>query len=716
MKIRFFLLVSLVLGSLAQGREPVTPEVAARTPSPLPMGSVVWSPDGDRFVYKKDQKIHQFQLGDGEDTLLVNLGAMKVAAVEPVQPERFVWKNRRVRESTIQWFPDGARLLLKVQGDLFVYRIEERSWDQLTETSDDETDPKLSPDGRLVTFLRGPDLYSLEIASGKVRRLTRDGSDTIGNGRLDWVYPEELDLGTAHWWSPDSRHVSYLQFDTSRIILYPHADLTEVQAVAEPQRFPKAGTPNPDVRLGVVRANGGRTRWLEEADGDDEILARVAWLPDSSGLLIQKMDRIQTRLALIQVPLRGEARVILEETDDAWINIADDLRVFSDSSRFLWSSERSGFRHLYLYTLDGNLQRQLTRGEWEVTGVDGLDEQAGAVYFTSTESSPLERRLYTVNLNGDKKRQITTEPGVHSISMAPDTEHFIDSWSSMTEPPRRVLRDSDGDKVRLLAGPDRKTAERYELMPQEVLEIKAPDDALLYARIVRPPGFDPRKKYPAVVIVYGGPHSQTIVNSWGGADLKQALAHAGFVVWQLDNRGSAGRGHEWETKLYRRFGKYELQDQVTGVRHLIEMGFVDPDRVGIHGWSYGGFMTLYALCQAPDDFAAGVAGAPVTDWRNYDTIYTERYLGLPSENEAAYRKSSPVHLAGKLDGDLLLVHNIEDDNVLFQHTLQMAAALQNAGKLFNMMVYPQKAHGVSGPEKKHLYRTMVEFFVDTLGE
>jgi len=298
--------------------------------------------------------------------------------------------------------------------------------------------------------------------------------------------------------------------------------------------------------------------------------------------------------------------------------------------------------------------------------------------------------------------------------MAPGSAFYLASFSNLATPPRRTLHRNDGAEWAVFQESDRKPLETYDLLPAEILPVKAADGALLYARLLKPAGFQPGRKYPAILLVYGGPHAQTVRNAWSGLALDQVLAHRGFVVWQLDNRGSAGRGHRWEAEVFRNFGAKELEDQKTGLRHLLSLGFVEASRIGIHGWSFGGYMTLYSLLNAPDLFAAGIAGAPVTDWRNYDSIYTERYMGLPSENPQGYRRSSPVHSAENLKARLLLIHNFEDDNVLFQNTLQMAAALERAGKLFSMVVYPQKAHGVSGALRRHLNHTMLSFFEETL--
>jgi dipeptidyl-peptidase-4 len=420
---------------------------------------------------------------------------------------------------------------------------------------------------------------------------------------------------------------------------------------------------------------------------------------------------VQNRLDLVAADIAtGASRRLLRESSPHWVNVSDDLRFLAARNQFLWSSERDGFRHLYLYALDGTLVRQLTRGEWEVGEVSGVSEPKGEVYFTARAATTLEDHFYVVPLAGGVERRLTAPVRTHTISMSAGCEHYVDASSNLGEPVRRSIHRGDGSEWSVWVEADRKPLQEYEILPTELRVLKASDGATLYARLIKPAGFTPGRKYPAVVMVYGGPHSQTVRNAWAGANFDQALAHRGFVVWQLDNRGSGGRGHAWEAALYRRLGERELEDQKTGVRHLVSMGFVDPARVGIYGWSYGGFMTLNALMHAPETFKAGVAGAPVTDWRMYDTIYTERYLGLPEENPEGYRLSSVIHSAAKLKGALLLMHNFEDDNVLFQHTLRMADELQKAGKPFGMMLYPQKTHGVSGTAYKHLLETVAAFF------
>ena len=679
-------------------------------------GEPVWRPDGKAFVHEKDSSVFLYDLATKSDKELLSLSPLEQAARHGAPPRQFQWENRNVHEQPLQWSPPGDALLILAGGDLFYWHVSSGKWDQLTETPEPEQDPKLAPDGKTVAFRRSHDLYTLDLASHRETRLTSNGSSTLRNGELDWVYPEELELPTAYWWAPDSQSLAYLQFDVSREPLYPHEDLLGASPIYEPQRYPRAGDPNADVRLGVVQASGGATRWFDLGDTRDaNLLARVQWMPGSHSLAVERLNRVQNHLELLSVDVyTGEIRRILEERDPYWINVTDDFRFLKKGNEFLWSSERDGFRHLYLYEIGGKESRRLTRGDWEVTEVAGVDETQGIVYYVSSESSPLERQLYSVRLNGKGQKRLSVEPGTHSISMNPNCDYYLDTFSSLDQPPRRTLYTRDGAEWAVYRAPDRHLLDEYEVPRSELLAFRASDGVTLDARIIKPPGFRADRKYPAIVLVYGGPGAQAVRDAWQGVGQEQYWASRGFVVWEVDNRGSSGRGHAFESAVFRKLGPRELEDQKQGVEYLISLGFVDPARIGIHGWSYGGFMTLNCVLNAPSLFRAAIAGAPVTDWHNYDTIYTERYMGLPSQNVDGYRETALAPHAGELNAKLLLVLNLEDDNVLFQNTMQMANALEKAGKEFEMVLYPQKSHGVGGPLRRQLLETMTDFFERTL--
>jgi dipeptidyl-peptidase-4 len=543
-------------------------------------------------------------------------------------------------------------------------------------------------------------------------RLTSNGSDTLRNGGVDWVYPEELELRTAYWWSPDSAAIAYLQFDVSREPLYPHEDLRGREAIFEPQRYPQAGNNNPEVRLGVVAASGGTTKWLDVGDTVNAyLIARAGWAGDAQHVYAVRTNRVQNELEILRFDVAaGTREQVYWESDASWIDIEGEPVFLKDGRRFLWTSDRDRFRHLYLFSLDGGEPKQLTKGAWVVTDVSGVDEKEARVYFRSTEASPLERQLYSVGLDGSGKRRLTQGAGTHRISMAPEGGTFLDVFSSLTSPPEATLRKPDGAAIAVYRPADRRALEQLDLRPSEIVQFQGKSGTTFYAMLIKPAGFDPKKKYPVLVNVYGGPHAQAVRNAWPGVGIDQVFAQRGYVVWQMDNRGTGGRGHAFETPVFRKLGAVELADQRDGIEHLIAMGFVDAARIGVTGWSYGGFMTIDMLLEAGDVFRAGFAGAPVTNWLNYDTIYTERYMGLPKDNAAGYAATSLPPKAANLRGRLMIAHNLEDDNVLFQNTLQMISALEGAGKQFELALYPQKTHGVGGAAARQMEAATLDFF------
>ncbi len=719
MCLKFFAVASITIVFLPNAwaaKKPVTIDALVRGGAARRGGArVTWAGNGTQFIVNNHGTLSLYDVPSGKSRDITAMDKLDKAAEPTESSPVFDWTNRRVGESDIQWFADNKRLLVSAGGDLFAVDLANGNFDQLTKTAEAERDPKLSPDNKYVSFRRGSNLFTLEIASKKVTQLTTNGSDTLLNGQLDWVYPEELDLSTAHWWSPDSQHIAYLQFDIAHEPVFPQVSLLNQHGVLEPERYPKPGDPNAEVRLGIVPAQGGDTRWMNLGDPRGNLLARVAWLPNSREIAAEKLNRVQNKLDLLVANIEtGASRVLLHEEDPFWINVKGDLHFLNDGKRLLWTSERDGFRHLYLYGVDGSLEKQLTGGEWEVDEIAGVDEGHNRVFYTSSEASPLERQLYTISLDGTGKQRLTNGEGTHAISLSPTAAYYMDNYSGLTAPPRGTLYKADGTEVRAYREPDLKDANEYEILPTEIVTVKAVDGTPLYARLIKPAGFDPARKYPAVVMVYGGPGIQSIHNTWQGLSWDQVLAHKGFVIWQLDNRGSSGRGHKFESVIYHDMGAHELQDQKTGIEYLISLGFVDPKRLGLYGWSYGGYMTLYTLTNAPGLIKAGIAGAPVTNWRNYDSIYTERYLGLPENDEQGYKTSSAVTSAGNLQSKLLMIHNIEDDNVHFQNSVQMADAFEKAGKQFFMLVYPQKSHGVSGTARKQLLEETTAFFEENL--
>ena len=614
--------------------------------------------------------------------------------------------------------PDGTAVLLAGGGDLFLVRLADRQVRRLTATPANEDLAEFSPDARWVSFVRDNDLYVIELATGAETRLTDTGSAARRNGALDWVYEEELagrkPIGYA--WSPDSRWIAYLSLDDAKVPRYPIEDRLGVHPTTTQQYYPQPGDPNPVVGLSAVRVeaeNGVRSRrdavWN---GGNAEYVPRFGWTPDSRALWYELLDRPQRRLEMIREDVAsGVPATVFVERDAAWINLHDEQHFFADG-RLLWSSEAGGYRHLIVYGADGR-PRPITHGPWEVTSVDGVDEAAGWIYFTATEAGPLERQLYRVRADGRGFTRLSRDAGTHAADVAPGGAFILDTWSTVSRPPEMRVLAPDGRVLRVVQPVQAPLLSDFALGTTEFLAVEGEGGTTLHAALLKPAGFDPGRRYPVVVYVYGGPHAQVVRDAWGKqtALFHQVLAARGFLVFSLDNRGSAARGRDFERALSGRLGKAELADQLAGVAFLKTLPYVDGARIGIWGWSYGGFMTCYALTGAPGVFTAGAAVAPVTDWRLYDSIYTERYLGLPAENEAGYAESSPVNQAENLRGALLLIHGTGDDNVHWGNTLEFVDRLYRAGKPYDLQVYPNKTHSILGREARtHLYRRIADHF------
>ncbi|MFZ5788003.1 MAG: DPP IV N-terminal domain-containing protein, partial [Acidobacteriota bacterium] len=567
------------------------------------------------------------------------------------------------------------------------------------------------------------DLFVLDLASGAESRVTNDGSPDRFNGVFDWVYEEEL-AGRdtrAFAWSPDSRALVYLSLDESRVPRFPHVDLLEPHPALDEQRYPRAGDPNPVPTLHVAElgdpGSTPRVRRIALPEGRYEYVPRLGWVPGTRSVWFQLLDRPQTRLELVRHDLdRDASTTLLVDEDPAWINLHDDLRFLGDGS-FLWSSEKTGFRHLFLHDARGKHVRQLTSGSWEVLSLEAVDEKAGVATFVANEASALGRGVYRVGLDGKGFARVTHGAGVHRATVSPDGRWAVDSYSELTRPPLVRLVAAGGTIARVIAANEHPEIEKYRTSKPELVRIPGPHGRELMGVVTRPLDVQPGTRYPVVVYVYAGPHSQSVQNGWPGRSglIAQVLAARGFVTFAMDGRGTAGRGRDFERALLRRFGKVELEDQLAGIAWLKKQKYVDPQRIGIWGGSYGGFMTIYAMANAPGVFRSGVAIASVTDWRLYDSIYTERYLKLPADNPGGYEDSSPVHQAARLGGRLLLVHGTADDNVHWHNTLMMADQLVRAGKDYELQLYAGATHRSYRPDQRaDEYRRMLDFFERTL--
>src|SRR6266478_5617508 len=687
---------------------------------------IAWAPDSKQLTYLETKgagkeaktELWVMDIATGQRRML--LSADKLESMLPPDAEKATQATGLGRHAPAeyQWALGGGALLFQGPTSLAWFDLKTQASRTLAFGKESIADPKISPDGRYVSFVRNHNLWLISVADGKERALTQGGTEEVRKGELDWVYPEELEITTAHWWAPDSSAIAYLEMDERKVAKYPLVDFSSPSGEAEEERYPPAGGSNPVVRVLVAPVNGGEAHAVDTGENTDIYIAWVNWLTDAKHLAVQRLNRQQTVLDLLIADVAtGQTRTALNEQDRFWINISNDLHFLKDGKRFLWSSERSGYRHLYLYDLHGKQLAQLTKGEWEASAVDAVDEARGLVYFSGTAKSPLERHLYRVSFDGSAISRITIHNGTHAVNMAPDASTFLDTYSDAITPPRQEVARADGSPLRVIN--ENKVAElaEYHLSAPQFLTVKSHDGVPLNAMMIKPPDFDASRKYPVLVFTYGGPHAQVVLNAWGGNTglWHQVMAQKGYLIFALDNRGSAGRGHVFEEPLHFRLGAQELSDQRDGVAYLKALPYVDAARIGIWGWSYGGHMTLHAMFEDPGDFKAGFAGGPVTDWHFYDSIYTERYLGLLPQNEEGYKASSPIENAAGLKGKLLIAHGTGDDNVHFANTLSLINRLIELGKYVEVMPFPGRGHGVSDPAARRvLMNRVTQFFLDNL--
>lgn len=749
---RYTTFALLLFGSLSAtfvAAEPLTIErlFAAPDLSGPSLLAPKFSPDGRYVTYlqgKPDAKdqldLWAFDTRTGTAKLLVDSRAF-ISGTEALSAEE---EARRERQRTAalrgiveySFSRDGKRLLVPIGGDLYVCELDKGSTvRRLTETDAYETDAKLSPQGRYVSFIRDQDLYVIDLRSGQETALTTDGDGLVQNGVAEFIAQEEMDRDTGYWWAPDDSRIAFARIDDSPVQEVERFEINADAARMYRQRYPAAGTANTHVELRIVELATGKTIGVD-VDLSEHYLARVDWFPTSKALAVQRQSRDQRRLELLRIDaFDGSSHVLFEEQSAHWIELNHDLHFLERSNAFVWSSRRSGYKHLYLYDFDGKLIRPLTAGPWmvvgdgEETGLVGVDERANKVYFLANEASPLERQLYVAALDTkrpERPQRISKEPGWHKAELLPSGRGYLDLHSSPELPPSASVRNLDGSVRHWLVRNALDTSHPYHAFlshhsKEAFGSIEASDGQALYFRLIKPMPFDETKRYPVVIDTYGGPHAQYVRKDWmGGARaaqgyFRQVLAQHGFVVFSLDNRGSGFRGTEFETTIAGQLGKIEVEDQLRGVEYLKQLPFVDPDRIGIMGWSYGGYMTLMSMTTTTA-FRAGVAGAPVTDWRLYDTHYTERYLRTPQENARGYQQSNVLtHLDG-LHGRLLLVHGMADDNVLFTNSTMLMQALQSRGVQFDLMTYPGSKHGlIRMPDTgRHYYESVVEFFKQNL--
>lgn len=694
--------------------------------------SLSYSPDGTRITYLKGKAadasrldLWQFDIRKGQHSLLVDADSL-VKGPETLSDEEKARRERLRLFATgivsYQWSKDGQALLFPLNGDLYYVDLKTGKSRKLTNTEAFETDAQISPKGRYVSFVREQNIYAIDLKTGKETQLTKDGQGNIKNGMAEFVAQEEMARMTGYWWSPDDSQIAFTQFDESKVAEVLRNEIYADEIKLYNQRYPYAGQHNVIIKLGVVSLKNPSVNWVDIGAEQDIYLPRVQWTEQPDVLTYQWQSRNQQLLELRSIDLKTDKqRVLIRETSKTWVNLHDDLHFLNDGQHFLWASERDGYKHLYLYDLNSSKVQQLTSGNWMVNELNSVDEKNGTIYFTGRKDTPLEAHLYRVSLQGGDIVRLTEAGYSHATVVAKDGSGFLDTWSGVVSLPKVALRDAAGKVVTMLAENNLDkdhplTPYAAQLVTPRFGTLQAKDGQTLHYRMFEPANKVAGKKYPVVVGVYGGPGAQRVTNSWSQKDLYfQYLAQNGFIVFQLDNRGSENRGKAFEDPIYKKLADVELADQITGVEYLRTLDYVEPNKIGIYGHSYGGYMTIMAMFRAGDYFAAGVSGAPVTDWLLYDTHYTERYLGHPTDNALGYEQSSVFPYVDGLKGKLLIYHGMADDNVLFTHSTKVFGALQQQGKLFEVMTYPGSKHAMFGqPVQTHLHKTITEFFERTL--
>jgi len=669
--------------------------------------NVIWLDGGKRFSFiaansqTRQSEIRAYDPASGHDTLLFSgQGLTFPATTNPFLYDGFQW----ARDFKNIIFQANFQQLYRRSGisDFYVYSLASKS---LQLAGRGARTAELSPDGTMLGEERNGDMYVVDLATKNERRLTSDGMEHVFNGHFDWVYEEEFGLAQAWNWSPDSRHIAFWQIDETKEPEIQITDFSGRHPTWDHIRIPQPGDTNPTARIGVLDVKSGTKVWLDPHQSGEYYIPRVYWTSRADTLAMIVLNRKQNDMKLFFFDVNtGGSRQVMDETSATWIDVYDfyagvqDLMSFPEKSReFFWVSDRDGFQHIYRYDYSGKLVQQVTKGPWSVTRIEGVDPVKQVIYFTGTNPSPLERQLWRIKFDGTGLERITKTPGRHSIDMAPNAEYFIDSYSSTTQPRQVELWSTTTGKLRSMEENNgtKQWLATHEYSPLELFSFTTSDGVKIDASMVKPIPFDPSKKYPVVFTIYGGPGSQDVYNQFEASGWKQWLAQKGYVVVDVNNRGTNNYGRDFMKVVYKQLGKYEAHDFAEAAKYLKTLPYVDGSHIAIMGTSYGGYSTLISMELYPDVFGLGMANSGVADWRLYDTIYTERYMSTLADNMGGYTQSSVVENASKLQGKLLMIHSMMDDNVHPQNTMQLLTAFTNAGKDIETRIYPPGRHGAA---------------------
>ena len=668
---------------------------------------VNWIDDGNKYSYTtentvtKKEEIRSFDPATGKDELIFNAQGMT-----------FPDTSKSFNFSSFEWAKDSKHILFETNfrkiyrrsgiSDYYVYSLADRT---INIAAKNARTAELSPDGSMVGIERGGNMYVYNFAAKSETQLTNDAVKDIFNGHYDWVYEEEFGKAQAWNWSPDSKYIAYWQFDESDVPLITLTNYQGLHNVYEKIPIPQVGDPNPKVRIGVLDVKTHKNIWLDSGDRGDFYIPRIYWTSEPNTLAMIVMNRAQNDMKLYFFNvITGSHHLVMEEKNNTWVAIfnfytgVNDLMFFPDKTKeFFWVSDRTGYYQIYRYDYDGKLLNQVTNGNWDVIKVLGINPETQTMYYTSAEASPLEEQLYSIKFDGSNEKRLSPAKGYHEFNLSPNSKYYIDAYSSISQPRQVELWLTGGKIIKKLE--DNASVNDFinthEYSPRELFSFKTSDGAKLDCSMVKPFHFDPSKKYPVVLSIYGGPESHSVYNSWEYSGWDEYLAQEGYIIVDVNNRGNANYGSQFEKVVYKQLGKWESNDFVETAHYLSTLPYVDSKNMAIMGTSYGGYSTIFTMLTHPGVFKVGIANSPVTDWRLYDDIYTERYMGLLNGNKEGYIKSDAITYADSLKGRLLLIHSTMDDNVHVQNTFQLITALTNAGKDADLRIYPMGAHGAA---------------------
>ncbi|MBW8191505.1 S9 family peptidase [Neiella marina] len=693
------------------------------------MRGVKVAPDGARVTFLQGRNtdynhydLWEYHVDSGETRILVDSNTLHSGPEQLSDEEKARRERQRIYGKGIMeyhWSADGKALLFPLAGDVYYFDLAGATAKQLTKTEGFETDVKFSPKGNYISYIRNQNLYVMHIASGKEQAITTKGGGSIKYGMAEFVAQEEMGRMTGYWWSPDEAHIAFTKVDESNVEIQVRNEIYADQIKLFEQRYPAAGTPNAVIELAISNINTGNIQWVDLGGDKDFYLPRVKWFADSQQLSYQYQSRDQQTLDLMAYDLVSKtSKSLIQETSDSWVNLHADLRFLKDKQHFIWASERDGYKHLYLYKTNGQLVRQLTQGQWVVNSLKRIDQKNGKIYFTGRKDTPREQHLYRVAMTGGNVERVSSRPGFHKVNFAKEGDIYVDNFSSNAVLPQVSVHNASGKHIAWLEQNKVDSNHPYGpyangIVTPEYGELIADDGQTLLYELYKPRNLKSNQKLPVILYVYGGPKvGQQVTNSWSRNQfLTQYWVEQGYVVFSLDNRGSYNRGKAFESPIYKHLGVVEVADQLKGVEFLKSLPYVDSAKIGVFGHSYGGYMAQILMYKQGQEFAAGISGAPVTDWLLYDTHYTERYLGHPKSNAEGYQASSVFPYVKNLSKPLLIYHGMADDNVLFTNATKVFSDLQKHNKRFDMMTYPGAKHSMRGKATKvHLNHTIMNFF------